>query len=274
MRRLILAAMMIALGAGMAVAQTLSPEAFTERFAKAFGQAVHSNDITVARPLQLEMRTAAGTRSINLSNTYREYLGSPERFDELVEIFADAVRHPIPPKLDRAYITPMIKDRAWLAQIEPLFRQHNGEVLSEPFNAELAIVYAEDSNTRARYLDSREDVGERSALRALAIDNLARLLPTIQMRQFGELFLISAGGNYEPSLLLFDQIWSGGQIKVDGDIVVAIPARDMLLVTGSKNRKGLKAMREMAAKAMQGAYRLTDTLFVYRGGKFVKFGRK
>lgn len=268
-------AMMIALGMAVATAQTLPPDAFSERFAKALAEAVHSKGITVTRPLQLEMRKEDGsTGVINLSNTYREYLGSPERFSDLVEIYANAFRHSIAPKLDRTRIVPMIKDRAWLAEIEPVFRDHKGEVLFEPFNAELVIVYTEDSQTRTRYLDSREDVGERSVLRTLAISNLARILPKIQMLQYGDFFVISAGGNYEPSLLLFDELWSSGRIKVDGDIVVALPARDLLLVTGSKNRKGLEAMREMAAKAMEGAYRLTDTLFVYRGGQFVEFGRK
>ena len=59
---------------------------------------------------------------------------------------------------------------------------------------------------------------------------------------------MSAGGNYEASLLLIDDIWSSGQVKVNGDIVVAIPTRDVLLVTGSRNRSGLKRVRELAAK--------------------------
>jgi uncharacterized protein YtpQ (UPF0354 family) len=55
--------------------------------------------------------------------------------------------------------------------------------------------------------------------------------------------MITAGGDYEASLLLFDDIWSGGQIKVEGDIVVAVPAKNVLLITGSQNRKGLAAAR-------------------------------
>ena len=87
--------------------------------------------------------------------------------------------------------------------------------------------------------------------------------------------MLSAGGDYEASLLLFDDIWSDGQIKVEGDIVVAVPAKDALLVTGSKNRKGLAAMRKMVAKfSEEKRYRITDTLFVYRNGRFKKFGRK
>ena len=86
--------------------------------------------------------------------------------------------------------------------------------------------------------------------------------------------MLSAGGDYEPSLLLIDDIWSSGQIKVTGDIVVAVPARDVRLVTGSRSRPGLKGIRELATKfRAQGPYGLTDTLFVYRNGRFTKFGR-
>ena len=60
-----------------------------------------------------------------------------------------------------------------------------------------------------------------------------------------------------------------------GDIVVAVPTRDALLVTGSKNRKGLAALRELAAKfAAEGSNPISDKLFVYRDGRFKKFGRK
>jgi len=106
--------------------------------------------------------------------------------------------------------------------------------------------------------------------------NLKRRLPKIEMRAARDgLFLISAGGDYEASLLLFDDVWSTGQIKVDGDIVAAIPAKDVLLVTGSKNRAGLKTMRELVTKFVADQrYAVSDALFVYRNGKFIRFGRK
>ena len=86
--------------------------------------------------------------------------------------------------------------------------------------------------------------------------------------------MMTAGGDYEASLLLFDDIWRGGKIKMNGDIVVAVPAKDVLLITGSNNRKGIAAVRELAAKyKAESRYEITDTLFVYRNGRFVKFGR-
>ena len=74
------------------------------------------------------------------------------------------------------------------------------------------------------------------------------------------------------SLLLLDDIWSGGKLKLSGEIVIAIPTRDVLLVTGSDNKDGVKKLRELAKKtAADGPYSLTDRLFVYRGGKFERF---
>ena len=107
----------------------------------------------------------------------------------------------------------------------------------------------------------------------VALANLDRLLPKIEMNLIEEGFAwFSAGGDYEASLILFDGLWNGGKIAMDGDIVVAIPAKDMLLVTGSRNERGLAVMRELAAEYARESYRLTDTLFVYRDGRFERFG--
>jgi uncharacterized protein YtpQ (UPF0354 family) len=123
-----------------------------------------------------------------------------------------------------------------------------------------------------RYLMTTDDVGDRAQLRDLALGNLNRMLPKIEMRQGADhIFLIEAGGNYEASLLLADGIWSSGQIAVDGDIVAAVPDRSALLVTGSRNRDGVARLRKMAAELAIGPYALTPSLFVYRDGKFVKF---
>ena len=261
---------------GAAPAQTphiMTPQVFTERFADALGGAVPSATVVVSHELQLSVRRPDGsTHDVNLANAYGEYKGQPERFGDLVEVFARAVKEPVSPKLQPAHVMPMIKDRGWLDDIAPIFRKHGYEPLFEPLNRELVIAYVEDYETRSRYLGSHEDVGDRRDLRARAVVNLKRILPKIQLHQHDDaVAVITAGGNYEPSLLLIDELWSSGQIKVDGDIVVAVPVRDMLLVTGSNSHKGLATVRVMAEKMAEGPYRLTRTLFVYREGRFIVF---
>jgi uncharacterized protein YtpQ (UPF0354 family) len=205
----------------------------------------------------------------------------PERRDDIIRgyigvlvetvTFADAKT-----ALDRSRIVPVLKPQRWVdgaRQVQKAAKtEPKPEILAEPFNGELAVVYAEDRPQALRYLTTLDDVGDRARLRNLALGNLHRLLPKIEMREgCDHIFLIEAGGSYEASLLLADDIWSSGQIKVDGDIVVAVPGRDALFVIGSRNRTGIARLRAVAAELAAGPYALTSTLFVYRNGKFVKF---
>lgn len=265
---------------GVSRAETLSPAVFTQEFARALTAAMPSTTVTVQGELQLSVKDAAGLdRTLFLSNAYQDYSRDPARFGELVKASIAAMQQPAKAgtKLDRSRIVPVIKDRKWLSDLQQTLKAQGKEQehLSESLNDELIIVYAEDDPTRMRYLTADEDIGvSRPELRALSIENLRRILPKIEMRTGDHVLLVEAGGDYEPSLLLVDEIWSGGQIKVKGEIVVAIPARDVLLITGSRDRTGVRRMRELAAKlAAEGPYGLTDALFVYRNGRFTKFGR-
>jgi len=262
-------------------AEMLTPPAFTQEFARALARTRPSANVSVAGDLKLTIKETDGlVRNIQLNNAYNEYKLDPQRFDDLVATFSAIFSQSASKEagLDRTRIVPVIKDRQWLDELHNTLKaggvaqQH----LADRFNDELVIVYAQDDPNRMRYLTTQEDFGlSREELRSLAIANLKRVLPKIEMGRVGDVALMSAGGNYEASLLLIDDIWSSGQIQVNGDIVVAIPTRDTLLVTGSRSRSGLKLVRELTAKfKSQGPYELTDTLFRYRDGRFTKFGSR
>jgi uncharacterized protein YtpQ (UPF0354 family) len=270
---------------GPARAEPLSPPAFTAAFAAAAAAAMPNAKVTVTGELSTDTRSAKGeTTTSDLHNAYRVYLDRPQDLETIianyVRILVDAVRVGDNPGLDRSRIVPVLKPPAWLEGIRK-DRQAQGNVdatepLTEAYNSELIIAYAEDRPSSIRYLTTRDDIGgDRVKLLVLALGNLNRLLPKIEMRQGADgILLIEAGGDYEASLLLADNIWSSGQIQVDGDIVAAVPAKDALLVTGSHNRAGLKKLRAIAAELAAGPYGLSSALFVYRDGKFKVFGRK
>ena len=81
---------------------------------------------------------------------------------------------------------------------------------------------------------------------------------------------------YEASLLLFDSIWTDGQVKVNGDIVVAVP--DRRRAAGDRLEEPQGPVRPARARGRssprKAAIRSSDKLFVYRDGRFKKFGRK
>jgi uncharacterized protein YtpQ (UPF0354 family) len=272
----------VALGlfAGPAAADNLSPRAFADAGATAAATALPTARVMVTGNLQLQINygDGSGSATLSLSNAYDLYLHHPEHLKEVISTYVAAIPPPAPTAkangIDRSRIVPVVKNRQRFDHVQRLYgAEGKGLQYSEgPFTSELVVVYAEDNSTAMRFLSTADDIGDRGQLNDLAVANLIQLLPKIEMRAGADkTWLISAGGDYESSLLLLSDLWSSGQIKVDGEIVVAVPAKDALLVTGTRNAAGVARLRKFAAEVASGAYGLTKVLFIYRDGKFATF---
>ena len=282
MNRRWLAWLLGALLCSQAAFGALSKEAFTREYLTVLRAALPVHKIEIVEPLHLRITDAKGdTSSAFLDNAYRQYEGDPESRQEIIEQHVaarvDAEAEPEP--LNPANIIPVIKDRGWLESIKQSVKNSGGK---EPFNQVvedlnevLVIVYAEDTPRNIRYF-SGDDLAkakvDREKLRALAVTNLRRLLPDIELHAGPVVSMITAGGTYEASLLLLDDLWAGKKLEVDGDYVVAVPSRDVLIVTGSRNEEGIAKLRELAEEiANTGSYTLTNELFIYRNGSFRRY---
>lgn len=259
-----------------AAAELLSPEQFTEEFRAAFAAAMPSATVSAVEPLHVTVEVAEKeTARAFLNNAYNEYSRNPaakaDVIAKYVATFVQTAQGPRP--LNPEQIVPVIKHRAWLKHVGG--SKARSKQVIEDLNADLVVVYAEDGPENIRYFSAvdLEKAGvQRDQVRELAIANLRRILPPPEAVNGPLVSMMTAGGDYVPSLLLLDEIWSGGTLDVEGEIVIAIPTRDVLLFTGSNNKDGVKKLRELAKKtAADGPYSLTDRLFVYRGGKFERF---
>ncbi len=282
MKRLAALALCLLLATPAAAQLLLSKQAFTQQFVKALRAEASGMTVTVKGELELEVKDASGKEmTAYLDNAYALYASDPKARKQVIQryvrsLMESAAEQDAP--IDRARIVPVVKDRAWLAEVRKAATERGGKPADNVFedlNEDLVILYAQDSPRNIRYLisDNLAELGlKKGELRALAVENLRSLLPDVELRQ-GPLFsMITAGGDYEASLLLFEDLWTGGKLEVDGDIVIAVPARDLLLFTGSRNRPGVARLREVAAKAAKEAsYSLTERLFVYRNGRFQRF---
>lgn len=261
----------------------MTPSQFTAEFVKAISLASPSSKMLVKADLEIQLTNSAGKDStVFLDNAYKEYLHDPKAIKDVIQRYTVSyleLRND-DAKVDRARIVPIIKDRQWLSEIAESLKARGAkkpvEHVFEDFNGPLVIVYAEDSPKNIRYL-TRKDLEEiglaRTELRTLAVGNLRKILPKIEIHKGPLVSMVTAGGDYEACLLLLNELWTDGALQVDGDIVVAVPSRDLLLVTGTKSPGGIARLRELATKSMkQSSYGLTDTLFVFRNGKFEKFG--
>lgn len=259
----------------------LTSAEYTREFAKKLQAAAPGFKVTIKGELELLVIDKAGKeRTAFLDNGYKEYKASPADKDAIMAKHIEAIAEPSPENeiVDPAAVTPIIKDSAWVTEIQQALKSKAAkvpELAYETLNPELIILYAEDSPKNLRYLTPESMTLaklDKEQLRELSVKNLRRLVTDIQIHGDNGLFMITAGGTYEASLLLLNELWQGERMKVDGDYVVAIPARDMLLVTGSNNQRALQKIRSMAQKIREeSAYSLTSDLFVHRSGKFIKF---
>ena len=244
------------LGAARA-GEPLDAVGYTEAMAAALATEMPDRTVSVTGELELSVKQVDGVHTVPLANLYGEYRREPALFGEIVGVYVAALTEPpkpsaAPDKPDPARIVPVVKDRQWVGDNVRGLKERgvDADFVYDDLNDELVVVYAEDTENRVRYLMSNEPLPvPREQLREFALANLDRLLPKIEMNLIEDGFAwFSAGGDYEASLILFDGLWNGGKIAMDGDIVVAIPAKDMLLVTGSRNERGLAVMRQLASE--------------------------
>lgn len=172
---------------------------------------------------------------------------------------------------ERSRVVPIVRDIGWIG--DATAPGAAPEYVHEPLNDQLVIVYAEDRSSSVRYLTAGdlEAMGiERAELRSLAAANLKKLLPPVSLQRGRTVAMVVAGGDYEASLLAAPELWRA-IVPSEGELVVAIPARDLLLVTGTQTPDGIAQLREAAETLYQHASdRLTPELFVYREGTFSK----
>jgi len=287
MRKLLIALLLLTVFAACSRDRPLSKAAYTQEFAARLQKAAPDLQVTVKTEMELKVTTPDGHETTAyLDNSYTQYsTATPADRDATYTQYIDGIieTHRTVGKdtpLDPSTITAVVKDRAWVTEIIESSRLQQKatkpiELVYEPLNPELVIVYAEDSSKNLSYLtpDKLAKAGlKREDLRKLAVENLKRLLTKVEAKGANGVYMMTAGGTYEASLLLFEDIWQEKKLKVEGDYVVAVPARDLLLITGSGNKAGTKKIRELAqATVAEASYHLTADLFVYRDGHFVRF---
>jgi uncharacterized protein YtpQ (UPF0354 family) len=259
----------------------LTPSQFTKEFAAAMRSVSPPSKVRIVEDLQIEVTPPDGHKWTSfLQNAYDQYKQDPTAKQEVIQRYVtssfesfSAQSRPI----DRSRIVPVIRSRHLFEETSRALggRQKIDLPVHDDFIADLLILYAEDNPKTMRYVGEAEFASlkvDRKKLRALACENLKRLLPKIERKGANGLYMLIAGGDYESSLLLVDSMWNAKKLDVPGDIVVGIPTRDVLLVTGTGNASGIARAGAIAKKTFeQGSYALTPKLFVYRNGRFEEF---
>lgn len=216
-------------------------------------------------------------------NAYIAYRDEPDSLPSVFDMYINASNDLFCPRspIDIHRIIPTIKSIEYLTKIQDLTREMGAtkktDFVYEKYNDQLIIIYAEDNENSVQTLTHKdlENLSlNKDSLRVIATRNLDSLLTKIEKRGENGTYMITAGGNYEASIILLKYIFTKKNLLVNGDYVIAIPTRDILLVTGSKNQKGLNNIRKTAKEIFEtGNYLVSQYLFKWDGNKFEPFGR-
>lgn len=216
-------------------------------------------------------------QTVFFENIWRNYRSDPKGRLEAIErasrIFSSPTNGPgtFP---DRASIVPLIKDEVYLSVAR---NKETGEVpfAHQHLAGDLWIVYAVDTPDAMRTLGTAEMKGmhlDPPQMKDLAVENLQRILPPVERHGDGPVYLLTAGADYVASLLLFDYVWEQMEELMTGDIVAAVPSRDVLLFTDSTSKEGLEQMRASITEILNSAgYLVSGTMLRRNNGKWSVF---
>ena len=143
-------------------------------------------------------------------------------------------------------------------------------LLRDPFLNGLAVAYSFGPPYGRRLVGqadlTRLDV-TRSELRRLAAGNLNVALEEAKIHGQPPYFLLSFNG-LESSAILDREFWENLRGTVPGELVVGVPARDVVIITGTWAKQGMARARRAVDRVFfaGGEHLLTRDLLVWRRG--------
>ena len=143
-----------------------------------------------------------------------------------------------------------------------------------PFLPGLLTTYVVDEPQQLRFLNERDLASEGTTVESLhdrAMRNLRELAATqLRVAAHGPIFPVFIDGNFEASALLLDELWDRGLAPhVAGEIVAAVPARDVLAVGSAASTAAVQELRGLIGRLWPtGDHLLSDKLLIRRSGSW------
>jgi uncharacterized protein YtpQ (UPF0354 family) len=262
-------------------ASSLNKAKFTRLNGQAIAAKMKGGKVEVVDRMHLTVKTPSGGEiQIYLDNAWQECSSDPAHRPEICQRYLDslfatpAFKGEEEPPPDTNSLVAVIRDQGFLDQVRK-FEGTTNAVIHEPLVADLHVLYVFDTEKGMSYLTegTRRKLGiPGTEIRTLAMANLHRILPEVRVESAGPLFMIKADGNYESSLLLGEKLWKSQSSQVQGELVAAVPARNVLLCTGSGTPGNLDVLRQTVAKvqATEG-HIISSRLLVWRNGKWAEW---
>jgi uncharacterized protein YtpQ (UPF0354 family) len=154
--------------------------------------------------------------------------------------------------------------------VSPLDRAYDEHNVLDQYLGDLTVAYAVGPPYGERLVTrgdlERRDLSRRD-LRRRAADTLDSLLDAVRIHGQPPALMLSFQG-FESSLVLADPFWDSLEGSVPGELVIGVPARDVVIITGSRSRAGIEKARRAVDRVFfaGGPHLLMRDLLVRRGG--------
>ena len=159
--------------------------------------------------------------------------------------------------------------------VSPADRAYVEQNVLDQYLGDIAVAYSVGPPYGERLVTwsdlERREMSRRD-LRRRAADNLDSLLDTVRIHGQPPALMLSFQG-FESSLLLADPFWDSLEGSVPGELVIGVPARDVVIITGSRSRAGLEKARRAVDRVFfaRGAHLLARDLLVPRDNNWQPF---
>jgi uncharacterized protein YtpQ (UPF0354 family) len=260
---------------------SMTKKEFTQQYADSLSKKFPAVVFTILDDSTIDSKSNEKNIRISVDNAYSEYQSDPDSEQSILNKYISVASTLLAPaeKIDINRIVPIIKPVSYLDDMKNMAAsmgyKKDFDGVYEKYNDQLIIAYAEDTKNSIRYL-THKDIKPLSidpdSLRTIAIRNLDALLTNINGKGGNGMYMLTAGGSYEASMILLPDIFSKEKLPVTGNFVVGIPNRDIILITGSNDKEGLTKLKAAVDKSYADQmYPISDCLYKWNGKIFEKF---
>lgn len=255
--------------------QKLTEEQFTDKYLEKISKQYPNVNFEIKEPLVITAKFGDEELTHYLDNSFKEYNLSPNELNEILERYVNSSGslYERDDEININQIIPTIKPSSYFEEL----KQSGIDTLDliwENYNEDLIIIYAEDKGNSFKYFNNDEFKKlniQKDTLLNFAINNLKNIIPDIEkVGENGDYGLI-AGGDYEANLILLKTLWTKENFDVDGDIIIAIPNRDLVFITGSNNKTSIQKLKKSIDEYYNtGNHPISNSFYRWNGNRFEK----
>jgi len=268
-------------------AAPLNQTDFTRHFLDQAKLTLKDVEFTFVRPLQVNSKNVNGFElTVFLDNSYTQYLSSPDNLKNVIGSHLVSIRtsHELLASGTGKSIFPVIKPADYLATVKKQLQQAgigNNEVplVYRKFNDDLYVFYVFDSTNGVRMVTKKDMVEikvDESAIHQIALKNLAEYFEqkALQVKRLdkipnAKIYTVTIDQFYEASSLLLSKYWTSQVFDVRGEIVVFVPARNTVVVTGSNDKEGMRIATYLAETGFRElGYAISPKAYRYDNGSW------